>query len=64
MKIRFVHTNIVAKDWKRLAAFYQKVFNCKMLPPERNQKGKWLDKGLGLPKAHLKGAHLLLPGYE
>ncbi|MEM8899529.1 MAG: VOC family protein, partial [Bacteroidota bacterium] len=29
----------------------------------RNQSGDWLDKGTGLKKAHLEGAHLRLPGH-
>lgn len=62
--MKYVHTNIISKDWKKLAKFYCKVFNCAIVPPIRDQKGKWLDKGLGLKKAHLQGAHLRLPGYS
>jgi catechol 2,3-dioxygenase-like lactoylglutathione lyase family enzyme len=40
-----------------------KTFNCKIIPPIRNQSGKWLEKGTGLENAKLEGAHLLLPGY-
>ena len=25
---KYVHTNIVARDWRRLAVFYQDVFGC------------------------------------
>ncbi len=64
MKIKYVHTNIISKDWKKLAYFYIKVFECKPLFPERDQKGSWLDKGTGLKNAHIKGIHLQLPGYE
>ena len=61
--MKYVHTNIISKDWKKLAKFYRKVFKCKIVPPVRNQCGEWLAKGTGLKKAHLRGAHLLLPGY-
>jgi len=61
--MRFAHTNIVAKDWKRLADFYINVFNCRVRPPERNLSGDWLDKATGLTNAKLAGVHLLLPGY-
>ena len=61
--MKYVHTNIIAEDWQSLADFYIKVFECKPVPPIRNQKGAWLDKGLGLKKTHLKGVHLRLPGW-
>lgn len=61
--MRYAHTNIVAKDWKRLAQFYCDVFLCVPVPPERNQSGTWLDRGTGLTNAELQGTHLRLPGY-
>lgn len=63
MAIKFVHTNIIARDWKKLAKFYIDVFDCKPVLPERDLKGDWLDKGAALKDAHLKGMHLRLPGY-
>lgn len=42
MGIKYVHTNIIAKDWKRLADFYIQVFNSKPLYPERDLSGKWI----------------------
>jgi predicted enzyme related to lactoylglutathione lyase len=32
MAFRYVHTNIIAKDWRRVSQFYQKVFRCRSLP--------------------------------
>ncbi len=61
--MRYAHTNIISKDWKRLAQFYIDVFDCKIVPPQRNQSGSWLSKGTGVSDASLVGAHLLLPGY-
>jgi len=61
--MKFAHTNVVSTDWKKLADFYVKTFDCKIVPPIRNQSGEWLDKGTGLENAKLEGAHLLLPGY-
>ena len=61
--MRFAHTNIAAKDWKRLSEFYINVFSCRVKPPERNLSGDWLDKATGLKKAKLAGVHLLLPGH-
>jgi len=63
MKVRYKHTNIVAADWRRLARFYQEVFGCEPVPPERDLQGEWLEKGTGVPEAHFTGVHLRLPGY-
>lgn len=63
MSIKYVHTNIISKNWEILSAFYQKVFECIPVPPIRDQFGDWLDKGAGLKNAHLKGVHLRLPGH-
>ncbi|MXV38471.1 VOC family protein [Flavobacteriaceae bacterium Ap0902] len=61
--MRFAHTNIVSEDWKRLVDFYVNIFECKVIPPIRNQSGEFLEKGTGLKDAKLQCAHLLLPGY-
>jgi len=63
MNIKYGHTNIITKDWKRLADFYQLIFHCIPVPPERNQRGGWLDKGTGVLNAHIQGMHLRLPGF-
>ena len=60
---RYVHTNLVARDWKTLAQFYERVFGCTPVPPERDLSGQWLDDGVGIPGAHIRGVHLRLPGY-
>ena len=59
---RFVHTNIVARDWKRLARFYGQVFGCTPVPPERKLSGQWLEHCTGVPNAKIEGIHLRLPG--
>jgi glyoxylase I family protein len=63
MKAKYKHTNIVAKDWRNLARFYQDVFGCSLVPPERNLSGDWLSKGTGVSNARFAGAHLRLPGH-
>ena len=60
--MRFTHVNLVAKDWKRLAAFYETIFNCQKVPPERDLSGKWLEKATGVHAAKIAGIHLRLPG--
>ena len=61
--MRYTHTNIVAKDWRRLVDFYTHVFGCRLKPPERNLSGEWLDRATGLTDARLQGMHLILPGH-
>jgi catechol 2,3-dioxygenase-like lactoylglutathione lyase family enzyme len=46
-----------------LASFYQRVFGCTLVPPERDFQGELLEAGSGIPGAHLTGAHLRLPGW-
>jgi predicted enzyme related to lactoylglutathione lyase len=60
---RFGHLNVTARDWRRLAAFYTDVFDCRFVPPERDIRGAVLDAATGLHEAHLTGAHLRLPGH-
>jgi predicted enzyme related to lactoylglutathione lyase len=60
---RYVHTNLVAEDYRSLARFYQDVFGCVPVPPERDYRGDDLDAGTGLKGAHLRGIHLRLPGH-
>ena len=59
---RYVHTNLVARDWRRLAGFYQDVFGCVAVPPERNLSGAEMEAGTGVRGARLQGMHLRLPG--
>lgn len=60
---RYVHTNLIALDWKNLAKFYQEVFGCKPVPPQRDLQGQWLEHATGIQGAQLQGMHLRLPGW-
>jgi predicted enzyme related to lactoylglutathione lyase len=60
---RYVHTNIIAKDWRRLARFYVEVFGCAPKPPERDLSGDWLDELTSMKGARVRGIHLHLPGH-
>ena len=64
IKIKYVHTNIVAKNWKRLSDFYTRVFGCIVVPPIRNYKGKDLESAVKIKDVTLNGVHLRLPGYN
>jgi len=61
--MKYTHTNLVARDWRRLANFYVKVFGCIPVPPERDLSGEWLDKAAAMHGAHIRGVHLRLPGH-
>lgn len=63
MQAKYVHTNLIARDWRKLAKFYTEVFGCSLVPPERDYQGEALDAGTGLKGVHLTGAHFRLPGY-
>lgn len=62
MLARYVHTNVIAEDWKSLSRFYEAVFGCVRVLPERDYSGSDLEEGTGLPGIGLAGAHLCLPG--
>ena len=59
---RFGHVNVIARDWRALAAFYTDVFGCVFVPPERDIGGPVLERGTAIPGAALTGVHLRLPG--
>lgn len=63
-QIKYVHTNLIAKDWRKLAEFYIAVFDCKPTYPERDLSGEWIDKITNIPNVRIQGIHLALPGYE
>ena len=62
MTCRFTHVNLIARDWRRLARFYEQVFGCSPVPPERDLRGPWLERATGVAGAEIQGLHLRLPG--
>jgi predicted enzyme related to lactoylglutathione lyase len=63
LSIQYVHTNIIAKDWRSLADFYIQVFDCTPLDPERDLAGAWLEQLTQINGCKIRGIHLALPGY-
>lgn len=61
---KYVHTNLISKNWKKLSEFYETVFGCVMVPPERDYSGPALEAGTGVLNTTLRGVHLRLPGSE
>jgi catechol 2,3-dioxygenase-like lactoylglutathione lyase family enzyme len=63
LQAKYVHTNIMANDWRKLAAFYQDVFGCVPVPPMRDFKGEVLERATKVSTAAFQGMHLRLPGF-
>ena len=63
IRAKYVHTNLIARDWRKLVNFYCDVFGCEPKGPERDLSGTWLEAVNAVPNAHLRGIHLRLPGY-
>ncbi len=59
----YSHTNLIARDWRSLAAFYEAVFGCVRTYPERDYAPAQVEGGTGVIGSGFAGAHLLLPGY-
>jgi predicted enzyme related to lactoylglutathione lyase len=60
---KYGHTNLIARDWRALSSFYQRVFGCDPAPPERDYSGPALEAGTGVKGSTVKGVHLRLPGH-
>ena len=59
----YVNTNLIAHDWHALAHFYEHIFGCVPVPPERHLSDRWLEELAGVPGAQIQGIHLRLPGH-
>ena len=60
--IRYAHTNMVARDWQRLARFYEEVFGCQPVGVERDYSGETVDRLTAMSGIRVRGQHLRLPG--
>jgi predicted enzyme related to lactoylglutathione lyase len=60
---RYIHTNLIARDWRALAAFYRSVFGCVDVLPERDFAAHEVEAGTAVPGAALRGMHMRLPGW-
>jgi catechol 2,3-dioxygenase-like lactoylglutathione lyase family enzyme len=59
---RFGHVNLIARDWRSLADFYERILGCIPVPPERDLHGPEVSAATGVPNAAFRGMHLRLPG--
>lgn len=62
-KIRYAHTNLIAKDWHRLLDFYTRLFECVPVSSERDHHGPKFEALTNRPNARARGRHLRLPGH-
>lgn len=60
--IRYRHTNLVARDWQKLSAFYRHALGLTPTGQTRDISAQWLGRLTGIPGAHIQGEHLRLPG--
>lgn len=63
IKAKYIHTNLIAHDWRVLASFYQSVLGCVPVPRERDLGGSWLEAATTVRGARIRGMHLRLPGH-
>ena len=63
LNAKYGHTNLNARDWRSLADFYEKVFGCTPVPPQRDYSGETFDALTNVPGARQQGIHLRLPGF-
>ncbi len=63
IKAKYKHTNIVARDWRKLADFYKRIFGCVDVPPERACGEDWVERCTSVAGAAIRGVHLRLPGH-
>jgi predicted enzyme related to lactoylglutathione lyase len=61
--IRYAHTNLIARDWKRLANFYERLFDCVPVSSERDHHGAKFEALTARRAARARGRHLRLPGH-
>lgn len=61
--IRYAHTNLIAKDWRRLARFYETIFGCVPVSSERDHHGEKFEALTARKGARARGRHLRLPGH-
>ena len=62
MQARYVHTNLIAQDWRKLVDFYEQVFGCTTVVAESVLAGRWVAQLSAVPEAELRLTHLRLPG--
>ena len=63
VRATYAHTNLTARDWEKLVAFYCEVFGCTEATPRQRLSGAWLEQITRVPGAEIQVVHLRLPGH-
>lgn len=58
---KLLHVNINANDWKKVCAFYEEVFGCVQVPPEKKISGDYAADLTGMEGADIEGMTLAFP---
>ncbi len=58
----YAHTNLIARDFAKLVAFYTQVFGCVPATAEQDLSGAWVADITGVADAEIRVVHLRLPG--
>lgn len=62
-RVRYAHTNLIARDWQAMVTFYCEVFGCEPVSSERDHHGPHIDSLTAMPGARIRGRHIRLPGH-
>lgn len=54
MGAKYAHTNLIARDWRRLATFYERVFGCTPASQERDLSGRWIEDATAIDGVHIR----------
>lgn len=60
---KYVHTNLIVRDWDKMIGFYRRVFGCEPVGAEQELSGPWVEGITGVAKARIRVLHLRLPGH-
>lgn len=63
-KTRFLHVNIITKDWEKCTAFYRSAFDGHRVGKPRDYEGSFIRNLAGMSEpVHVVGEHVSMPGY-
>ncbi len=62
-RVRYAHTNLIARDWQAMVSFYCDVFGCVPVSSERDHHGPHIDTLTAMPGARIRGRHVRFPGH-
>lgn len=61
-KVKYVHTGLIARDWRRMVAFYVEVFGFTRTDNHIDASGEIAEELTNIPEVAIRGTHLGFPG--